>query len=424
MAFSGSFPAKTIDLGAIALAYTVEVTDVFRGADYIEKTPMKSLRDSSVTVDWYSKTASFHRDLYEIGIPCDYVSKTPLKRVADAGVSSDYVRKDVLKSAKDVGKSVDWFEKVSAFVRIMIDSSVATDYFEKTVSFIRAFTDAGKGVDWFAKTAVFYRDLYEVGKSYDFLAKDVSRSFFDWAVGEHIPKTLFGKMFRETVGSVDYMCKDLMKRFAEPVVVRDAPYRIITLVLRDMVFGEHIPVRGFVKEIAEPPLSVIELKFMKEIAKPFAESIGVVEVFRKEITKMFMERVFGEHVPVKGITKKIVEPPLSIIELKFMKELIKPFVEVVSVIEVFRKELAKMFVERVFQEYWTSKGISPALRDIGEMKDLLTKIAYKIAGLDVRRVYALPREWADIIEDTDHNVKIEIAKCLLESMKRIKEKLG
>jgi len=57
------------------------------------------------------------------------------------------------------------------------------------------------------------------------------------------------------------------------------------------------------------------------------------------------------------------------------------------------------------------------------MAEVLTKVAYKLAGFDVRRVYALPRVWADIIEADDQNIKIEVAKVLLEAMKRVREKL-
>jgi len=308
VAFSSSFPAKIIDLGAVALVYVVEVTDVFKGVDYIEKTPLKSLKDCSVTVDWYSKTASFHRDLYEIGISCDYVSKTPLKRVVDVGVSSDYVRKDVLKS--------------------MMDAGFVSEVLNKDISKVLEFEAPSTG--W-----------VKIGR---------------------------GKMFLESVKVSDYMCRDLAKAFIEFVVIRDGAYRLITVTLIDMVFGEHIPAKVFAKNFAEPPLTVVELKVLRG--------------------------------------------------------LLKPFVETITVVEVLRKELAKMFVERVFQEYWTSKGMSPALRDLSKMKDLLTKVAYKIAGMDVRRVYALPREWADIIESADHNVKIEICKALLEAMRRLKEKLG
>jgi len=74
-------------------------------------------------------------------------------------------------------------------------------------------------------------------------------------------------------------------------------------------------------------------------------------------------------------------------------------------------------------EHYVSRGTSTVVRDRVRMAEVLTKVAYKLAGFDVRRVYALPRVWADIIEADDQNIKIEVAKVLLEAMKRVREKL-
>jgi hypothetical protein len=69
-----------------------------------------------------------------------------------------------------------------------------------------------------------------------------------------------------------------------------------------------------------------------------------------------------------------------------------------------------------------SKSKVIKLTDKAKTVDVLTKVAYKLAGKDVRRVY-WHKVWKDIIEDTDHNINIDCMKILLERMKQLKEAL-
>jgi len=308
----------------------VEKTSVDVGVlcDYISKTPLKRLADAGRGVDWFGKAVTFIRSLADSSVATDYFERVVsfTRAFTDAGISTDYIERTLLKALIDTGKALDFISKTP--FKSLLDAGVVSDYMAKNVlkpfvdgwkgvdwskvSSVKSLKDMVKGVDWYSKVVAFYRDLFEVGMPCDFLAKSVLRNFFDWAVGEHAPTTLTGKEFRDVAGVSDYMCKDLARVFIDLVVARDTPYRVITVALRDMVFGEHVPV----------------------------------------------------------------------------------------------------------------KSLTPVLMDAGSMKDLLTKVAYKIAGMDVRRVYALPREWADIIEPEDHNIRIEICKALLEAMRRLKEKLG
>jgi len=252
MSFASSFPAKTIDLGAVGLAYTVEVTDSLKVSEYLRKDVLRSFVDVTVSIDYFRKITSFYRDF------------------VDTEVVSEYLKKDVAKP--------------------FVDTSIPIDYFSKSVSKVKSLLDSITHVDY--------------------LKKDVLRSFVDRAYGEWLSTQETLKTLVDTVKSLEMVYKETFKTITERVRVRDAPYRVVSIILRDMVFGEHWPTRACAK---------------------------------------------------------------------------------------------RMF-------------------DRSKMADVITKVSYKLAGYDVRRVH-WHRVWYDIIEAQDHNVKVEVAKALLEAMKRLKEKL-
>jgi len=254
MAWFGSFQAKTVELSVNGSVYTVEVTDVAKPIDFLEKTPDKRLAEVSIPCDYLAKNVS--KVYVDVSISCDYLRKAPSKALVEIGIPCDYVRRDVLKRLVEIG----------------------------------------------------------------------------------IP------------------C--------------DRIYKVVSRVLE------------------------------------------------------FVERIYGEWLTKKEVTKRIVEPPMTVVELKFVKEVLKPLFDYVVVRDAPYRIIRLLLRDMLVGEHYVARGISPALREISRMKDVITKLAYTIYGYDVRRVYALPREWADIIEDTDQNVKIEIAKVMLEAIKRVKEKLG
>jgi len=93
-------------------------------------------------------------------------------------------------------------------------------------------------------------------------------------------------------------------------------------------------------------------------------------------------------------------------EVAVLRDVCRVFLEPVMVREVFVKVPARVFV------------------DLAKVVDPLAKVAYKIYGLDVRRVYALPRALADVISPEDQNVRVAVCEAMLEAVKKLKEKLG
>ena len=74
-------------------------------------------------------------------------------------------------------------------------------------------------------------------------------------------------------------------------------------------------------------------------------------------------------------------------------------------------------------------GFRPVMSvmDTVKVEDVEAKVAYKLVGVDVRRVYAFTAElvaiW-DVIEPEDHNSKVEASSRMIELFKSVVSKIG
>jgi len=300
---------------------------------------------------------------------------------------------------------------------------------------LKVYKDTGKSTDYLTKDSG--RTFTEIVISYDYMAKTPSKTILDRVFGEHMPSTFFGKWFIDTVGSVDYICRDvekvvedvgasadylrrgILKSFVDVGVVSDWYSKLVAKALVDAGISYDYLVKDSLKSVAD--VGAVTDWYSKDIAIVFVDASAVSELVAKDVLRIFRDWAFGEYAPAV-LTAKEFREALTVSDY-ICRDLVKAFVEFVVARDAPYRTITLVLRDRVFQEYWTSRGISPAMRDISKMKDVITKVAYKIAGLDVRRVYALPREWADIIEDTDHNIKIDVCNALLEAMKRVRDKL-
>jgi hypothetical protein len=385
---ASSFPAKTIDLGAVPIAWTVEVTDTTLVSDYLEKTPQKSLKDAGKGVEAFSKTATFYRDFVEIGIPCDFLARDVLKPFIDSGKATEYVQiagiltlTDTAKVVEaisktvtfhldltDAGKVADLISKVVAFHVDLADTGKSLDFISKTTlrnlfetgilsdymckDVLKPFTDAWKtadwskissakslaetvkGVDWLTKTAIFYRDLYEVGIPCDFLAKDVLRNFFDWAVGEHIPAVLFGKEFRETISVSEYVGKDALKAFTDAG-------------------------KG--------------LDYMcKDVLKPFVDTSKAVDWYSKTTLKIFTDAGKSLDYFSKTPSKYLAE---TVKTLDFLEKTpLKALLDSSKAVDWYSKSVISTIFDRVYGEHYPAKDMLKVYVDTSIASDWLVTV--------------------------------------------------
>jgi hypothetical protein len=436
--------------------------------DWYYKLVVKPIADCVVSLDWYSKDVS--RVFTDTGKTTDYLRKTPAKRFVEVGKVTDWYYKLVAKSMADSYKGVERFSKTATFYRSYVDTYKVADYLEKEPS--KYLVETVKSIEQFAKTAVFYRDLIEIAIPCDYLSKDVLRNFFDWAVGEHylVRARGFVKEFTDLGKSLDYICKDVGKALADAGIGTDylqkTPLKalldagkavdwyskgVISTIL-DRVYGEHYPAKDMLKVYVDTSITSDWLVTVGKFVREFTDIGKVSEYISKTPLKALLDttivkdifsrtvswiKTFEYEAPATGWLTRTVryyrsfEDAVKGLDWRGAFDILRNFKEFVIIRDQAVRALSVILADTFLGEYWTAKTPAPAVRDKGKPRDLVTKISYTIYGYDVRRV-EIVREWLlyerkeliDYILPEDYNVRIDIAKCLLEAMKRLKEKLG
>jgi len=190
--------------------------------------------------------------------------------------------------------------------------------------------------------------------------------------------------------------------------------------LKDQVVGEHIPSKTPAKSFTDSSKTLDWIT--KKIMKPFIDSYKALDYMSKTISKVFEFEAPSTGWVVKDVSKQIKDIGKTV-DVKLSKYVSKAFKDFVVARDGAYRAVSIVLVDSFVGEYVISRGYGVALRDKPKITDLLTKIAFKLYGKDIGRVY-FHKVWGDIIESEDHNVKVEVAKIILDAIKRIKDKLN
>ena len=368
-------------------------------SDWHKLSVLKSLIDSARTADWLVKEAL--KAFVDACVSYDFMAKDALKVFADAGKSTDYLMRGVLKRLEELVKATDWLEKVGVLIKVFTETVVASDIVSKDVSkrldfevpsagwvalgSARVVADACKIIDWVEKVARITKTLVEAVVGADFISRGIGKAIADYAVGEFAVSRSSVKEFAEAVATLDYICRDVLKPLVDSWVGIDWIERLF---------------RGIVSLL---------------------DTCVCADFISRGISKRFDFEAPSAGWVSYGTAKTIIDTS-KVVDLKLAKDVLKAYVDLVSVRDWAYKGILLSVVDRLCGEFSISRGTSTSLLDRGKMADILTKVAFKLYGMDTRRVY-FHRVWGDIIEDEDHNVKIEVAKIMLDAIKRLKGKL-
>jgi hypothetical protein len=281
--------------------------------------------------------------------------------VSDAVKATDYMCKGVGKPVQDVSKVTEYFSRTISIIRIIQEVVRGVDLFAKDA--VKINRDTFKGTDYFSKG--FGKTVLDIVKGRDFFSKGVGKSVFDVFKATDYVSKLVSKIVWDSLRGLDFVRKALIKCLADFAVVRDFFSKGVGKSVRDYGVGEFL--------ITIPKLKI------------FQETVRVLDFARKDMAKKFTE--------------------------------------VVSVRERLTRHIVVTCVDKFLDLGGIMKGVVRSVVDKVTSVDVLTKVAYKLAGKDVRRVY-WHKVWQDIILPSDHNVKVDVAKILLEIMKRVRDKLG
>ena len=399
-------------------------TDVWKIADWSKLSPAKILAEAVKTLDWLTKTAIFHKDLHDVGkvldilakdIPrtlidkfigeyeslalfgkairdtigsVDYMSKSTSKQLADTGKLLDFLGKTPLKTMLDAGVVKDVFSRAVSWTRTFEYETIPTGWLEKTVGYYRSLADAVKTLDWISKTVFFIRTFTDYGILSDYLAKTVLKSILDQSVGEFTYSKGIRKLMRDDYTSLDYISRHISKPLVDASKTLD---RLEKKILK----------------------SILDTGLAKDL---FSRTVSWTRTFEYET------------IPTGWITRTVhyyrdLTDYGKLLDWRGAFDILRNFKEFVIIRDQSIRAISVILTDTFLSEYWTARGVAPAVRDTSKVADILTKIAYKLYGYDVRRVYTFPRVWADTILSLDHNTKVEVCKALLEAVKRLKDKL-
>jgi hypothetical protein len=244
----------------------------------------------------------------------------------------------------------------------LTDEVKASDYIRRDT--VKAYLDSGVPSDVISKDV--FKPITDVSTCVDRVARDIERKFLFDTIGLGFATLEIGKKLVEEVKVSDNFSKTLsmFRDILETCIVSDRVARDTVTIISDSVVGEFIVSRN--------------------IGKIATEVISVSE--------------------------------------RVMRDVYKPFSEVLTVSDALFKNTCKRIVDQILDTGGIVRLSSKVYREKAKMNDVITKVAYKLAGYDVRRVY-FHNVWKDLIEDTDQNIRIEAVKVLLQRMIELKEEL-
>jgi len=461
---------EAFDYYGVTSLFVRGFSDAGKGADYVSRGIVKAYADTGKGVDVYGRVVHFFRALVDEGVPYDYVGKGVLRAFVDYAVGEhfpailrgktfvdsvkglDYVRRVDVKVLVDSGRGAERLSRASA--KVYADVGKSADRLARAS--IKALLDAGKGVDVIAKVASFHVSPVDVVESYDYIKRAVLKPMFDASKGYDymskgvlmayadvvFPDYWVGRGFEvyrvDAVKGLDYVSTGVLRAFSEVFRGFDYSSRLVRRVFYDYCKGLDFFSKGVFKqfEFEGVPYGYVGLGYGKivsdyavaserlstALAKSFVDFVIARDAPYRVVSLVFRDAVFGDYDSFKGVGKRVVEAPVAVSDVMF-KGLGKVFADSVKGLEVVRRGFGKTLADFIAHELWTSRGVSLRGVDVSAMADVITKVAYTLAGYNVRRVYALPREWADIIEAEDHNRRVLASRVLLDAIKRLKGEL-
>ena len=450
--------------------------DVYLGADYTRIQTCKKLIDAIIGVD-YTRRATAKRLLDE----CRGVDMSKIwmyKSLLDLAVGVDYTARYTCKALIDVAEAFDFTKPVASFVRSVADWLVGEHVVEKTPSLrlmdstrtldytcryidkqfieqissvdyarkipLKRLADSVKSLDWHAVFTGRMVTLTDFAKPYDYVRRTPVKSLVDWVVGEHIPVRGVGKRLIDEVYGVDYTCRAVVKRLVDEASIVDfSRIRVLKLLLDSARVHELRAVRELGKFLLDQlrALDYVERIRLKEIF----EALKVNEMFAKDVAKRVLEALTPADYLRKTFEKSIIADAEAWDRYSKVTSYHVSLHEVVEAYDVMKKDILKVyrdyvvvrdapyrrlilsFIDRLVDEGGVEKIPSIRLRDKAVLREIVSKVGFTVRDIYVRRAYTLPREFKalwDIIMAEDHNAKIDIAKALLNALKKVAEKLG
>jgi hypothetical protein len=388
MSFTSASLTKICALASIAgRIYTVSVSDSSVASDYFSKAPAVLRADSARALEAFSKSAAFYRLLQDVSKPLDYyTAKLVFRDFRDYSAIADYYSRAPSKQLADSIKALEISAR--ALLKLLADTSRALEYVLAQRTFLKELFESALSTDFIAKQhtralaeLILVADQIQALKTMHIIIRDTF-------VGDFETLRAMSREQLDRALARDYMLKTLVKEEREALAVGEYLAKTAVEYLRDI-----------------PRAADYYLKLVSRVA---AEKTRASEYLKSEISKALADSSALRDYTAKTLVKKIVELAVS-------ADFIRSLKMVVLILRDF-----------LISEFDYSKSPETNIADSGRPRDVAAKIAYTLAGIDVRRAYFFPKElrelW-DLILSSDHNSKVDACKIILEAFKRVRDKL-
>jgi len=151
------------------------IKDSGRSLDLLSRSPLRPLSDSFKSLDRISSAKAFRIAIKDILPGGSSIYALRGKALSDTVKSIDALNKLAKRNFSDSSKAADVFGRVASFYRALSDSSKSADSIARKVAFIRAAQDLSKALEQLSRTASFKRSMTDTSKSLDNLSKYIAR---------------------------------------------------------------------------------------------------------------------------------------------------------------------------------------------------------------------------------------------------------
>jgi hypothetical protein len=164
----------------------------------------------------------------------------------------------------------------------------------------------------------------------------------------------------------------------------------------------------------------------KNPSKALRDSTKFTDWFVKAIEKVFEIQFSAIGWKSNDVLRHFWDVPFRTAD-RVTKHPMKPFRETVKLTDAYNKDVVKQVYDRFKTPDSVTKHPIKSISDSFKTEEIVLKASYTLTGRGVRRVYFLPKVYEvhwDIVEDTDHNVKVDCCRSILELFKRVRDKLA
>jgi hypothetical protein len=227
----------------------------------------------------------------------------------------------------------------------------------------------------------------------------------------------------DNVGASEYVSRKVLMNFSEVSYVSDFKSVGFGKSLLDSLAPRDYIVRKVVLNFKDEPKASDLVRVGRGVK--VSDSLACTDRISKGVVLSQRDTFIGEFF----IGRRVVEnfPEATAYRETIAKDTVKNVYDTGRAVDVAAKDVLKLLKDlQKVRDYLKKGTYKPLVEKVGFV-EIVTKIGFTLTGEKTRRVYFLPDiykvHW-DIIEDEDHNVKVDACRKLYDLFIRVRDKIS